>query len=137
MGVAASRTDDPRPLRASTEPVCTRTIRVPARLDGTYRRPRAQVRVSVAPGGEALAAALADAGVCASVEDDAAHAASSKSAYDVVAPDALRARAAGFPLAQQFASLYLPLGHVKSTASDDDAFLEQFSASAKWLRVAE
>lgn len=125
----------------------------PARLDGTSlhtddprprapRRnisssPRAQVRVSVAPGGEALAAALADAGVCASVEDDAAHAASSKSAYDVVAPDALRARAAGFPLAQQFASLYLPLGHVKSTASDDDAFLEQFSASAKWLRVAE
>mmetsp|Transcript_6582 Transcript_6582/g.20739 ORF Transcript_6582/g.20739 Transcript_6582/m.20739 type:complete len:691 (+) Transcript_6582:238-2310(+) len=53
---------------------------------------RDQVRVSVAPGGEALAAALADTGVCASVEDDAAHAASSKSAYDVVAPDALRAR---------------------------------------------
>ena len=39
-----------------------------------------------------------------------------------------------FPLAQQFVSRLLPLGHAKSARSDDAHFLATFEASPKWLR---
>jgi len=38
------------------------------------------------------------------------------------------------PLAAHFVSRLLPFGHVKSSAGGDDAFLEVFEASEKWLR---
>lgn len=40
------------------------------------------------------------------------------------------------PLVAHFVSTLLPMGHIKSTLSDDAAFLEAFSASDKWLRLA-
>mmetsp|Transcript_74875 Transcript_74875/g.216450 ORF Transcript_74875/g.216450 Transcript_74875/m.216450 type:complete len:710 (-) Transcript_74875:383-2512(-) len=41
-----------------------------------------------------------------------------------------------FPLAAHFVSRLFPMGHVKSTLSDDVPFLEAFSGSPKWLRMA-
>ncbi len=59
--------------------------------------------------------------------------------FNVVTGDALFETAGGtldFMLAQQFISRLFPLGHIKSTASNDAAFLEAFRASPKWLRLA-
>jgi len=41
-----------------------------------------------------------------------------------------------YPLAAHFVSKLLPMGHVKSTKGDDEAFVELFAASPKWLRMA-
>jgi len=47
-----------------------------------------------------------------------------------------RAATPEFPLVAHFISTLLPMGHIKSTLSNDTAFVEAFSASSKWLRVA-
>ena len=57
--------------------------------------------------------------------------------YDVVSGADLRDRYSTYPLAQQFASLYLTVGHAKSTLAKDEAFVAAFAASPKWLRVVE
>ena len=41
-----------------------------------------------------------------------------------------------FPLLGQFVSLYLPLGHIKSTMQNDDEFINYFGRSEKWLKMA-
>jgi hypothetical protein len=41
-----------------------------------------------------------------------------------------------FPLAGQFCSLYLGVGHVKSTRTGDEKFLDTFKGSSKWLQMA-
>lgn len=41
-----------------------------------------------------------------------------------------------FPLVAHFTSRLFPMGHVKSTLSDDKAFLARFADSPKWLRLA-
>ena len=35
---------------------------------------------------------------------------------------------------RHFVSLNFPLGHIKSTMSNDQEFLDHFEQSAKWLR---
>ncbi|CAD7932536.1 unnamed protein product [Amoebophrya sp. A25] len=40
-----------------------------------------------------------------------------------------------FMLAQQFISRLLPLGHVKSTSTNDEKFYAAFATSEKWLRM--
>ena len=94
---------------------------------------RDQLVVSVEKGGEALADALSSCGVDAKVE------ASFEAAryYDAVSGADLRDRYCTYPLAQQFVSLYLTVGHAKSTLAKDEAFVEAFAASPKWLRVVE
>ena len=94
---------------------------------------RDQLVVSVEAGGEALVEVLSRCGVDARVEAsfDAA------TYYDAVSGADLRDRFATYPLAQQFASLFLTVGHAKSTLAKDEAFVEAFAASAKWLRVVE
>ena len=63
--------------------------------------------------------------------------------YNVVPPEALADNnntngvLEAFPLAQQFVSLYLPMGHIKSVRSDDEPFLKYFAASGKWLRLRD
>ena len=94
---------------------------------------RDQLGVSIEAGGEALAEVLSSCGVDARVEAsfDAA------TYYDAVSGADLRDRYCTYPLAQQFASLYLTVGHAKSTLAKDEAFVEAFSSSPKWLRVVE
>jgi hypothetical protein len=40
-----------------------------------------------------------------------------------------------YPLAAQWISLWFPLGHIKSTKSNDQHFLNLFKTNNKWLRV--
>merc|ERR1712085_132299 len=42
-----------------------------------------------------------------------------------------------FCLAQQFISKLFPMGHVKSTNTDDERFVATFARSRKWLRIRE
>ena len=94
---------------------------------------RDQLVVSVEAGGEALAEVLSRCGVAARVEESF----EAETYYDAVSGADLRDRYCTYPLAQQFASLYLTVGHAKSTLAKDEAFVAAFSSSAKWLRVVE
>ena len=40
-----------------------------------------------------------------------------------------------FPMVANFVSLYLPMGHIKSTKSEDMEFIAKFRASGKWLQL--
>ncbi|KAL9182185.1 hypothetical protein ACHAXT_012837 [Thalassiosira profunda] len=40
-----------------------------------------------------------------------------------------------FAMPGQFTSLYLPMGHIKSTMKNDEEFVKYFSQSEKWLKV--
>ncbi|KAL3772360.1 hypothetical protein ACHAW5_010362 [Stephanodiscus triporus] len=41
-----------------------------------------------------------------------------------------------FKMLGQFVSLYLPLGHIKSTRKNDEEFVKYFGQSEKWLKMA-
>lgn len=45
-------------------------------------------------------------------------------------------RLTSYALAGHFISLFMPLGHVKSTKSQDEEFVEKFNQSAKWLKLS-
>ena len=94
---------------------------------------RDQLVVSVEAGGEALVEVLSRCGVDARVEASF----EADAYYDVVSGADLRDRYRTYPLAQQFVSLYLTVGHAKSTLAKDEAFAAAFAASPKWLRVVE
>jgi hypothetical protein len=42
-----------------------------------------------------------------------------------------------YPMPGQFVSLYLPMGHIKSTMKNDEEFVKYFSQSGKWLKMAQ
>jgi len=42
----------------------------------------------------------------------------------------------GYPMPGQFVSLYLPMGHIKSTMKNDEEFVKYFGQSGKWLKMA-
>ncbi|KAL3761781.1 hypothetical protein ACHAWU_001297 [Discostella pseudostelligera] len=57
--------------------------------------------------------------------------------YNVVRVEASDDSKVGpFPLPGQFVSLYLPMGHIKSTMADDEEFVKYFGKSEKWLKMA-
>lgn len=41
-----------------------------------------------------------------------------------------------YPLVSHFTMTLVAFGHIKSTKSDDESFVSQYSQSAKWLRIA-
>jgi hypothetical protein len=102
-------------------------------------------RISVDPSNAALRAVLdgwADLGIAVDVQDEAAFAkACNEPVYNIVPASAMADNnntdgdLEKFPLVQQFTSLYFPMGHIKSTRSDDETFVAFFSASEKWLKV--
>ena len=53
--------------------------------------------------------------------------------YNVI--HAAAAAPANLPLAGQFVSTLFCVGHVKSTASDDESFFDEFTPSQKWLQM--
>ena len=102
---------------------------------------RNQVELSIDPNDQSLLAALkgieADKSVAIKIEHSDEHA---KRMVDEATHyyNVININAGGlseFPMAGQFISLYFPLGHIKSTMVDDEAFVEHFKKSSKWLKV--
>ena len=95
-----------------------------------------QLRLSVPASNSTLLTALDAAGLGASVvrEDAAAFDArvAAESPYNVISPTM-----ADFPMVGQFVSLLLCVGHIKSVKPNDQAFIDAFSASSKWLAIRQ
>eukprot|EP01062_Namystynia_karyoxenos_P077737 TRINITY_DN7883_c0_g1_i1.p1 TRINITY_DN7883_c0_g1~~TRINITY_DN7883_c0_g1_i1.p1 ORF type:complete len:725 (+),score=264.83 TRINITY_DN7883_c0_g1_i1:84-2258(+) len=96
--------------------------------------------VSVDPQHPAAAALQGDAALKGRVaaEDDAAYAKRAAAAFNAVNPDGATpgAEPTPYPLAAQWVSILLPLGHVKSVRQGDTDFFEHFKRAEKWLRLA-
>lgn len=98
---------------------------------------RDQMEFSVDPANKDIIALCDKHGLSYTTNDDESFAEKSKKfttrdIFNVVTISGGRLRE--FPMVGQFVSLYFPLGHIKSTMSDDDEFvmkLEQLSK--KWL----
>ena len=94
--------------------------------------------LEVALGGDA-----ADAALVACDEDDAAFTARIASVQPWNVVDAGKAEWAtlspprAFPMVGHFTTVLFPFGHVKSSKSNDTAFVAAFAASPKWLRIRE
>jgi hypothetical protein len=100
-----------------------------------------QFEVSVDPANAGLVSTLQGLGVAVVVESDAEIAARGafEQSFNYIdlqsGENPLDVAAGYFPLAGQFVSTLLCVGHVKSTKSDDQAFLAAFKASDKWLKA--
>eukprot|EP00656_Telonema_subtile_P007715 TRINITY_DN13622_c0_g1_i2.p1 TRINITY_DN13622_c0_g1~~TRINITY_DN13622_c0_g1_i2.p1 ORF type:complete len:217 (+),score=77.31 TRINITY_DN13622_c0_g1_i2:129-779(+) len=102
------------------------------------------VLVSCDPANSALAAQLqAVPGLSVQLQTEQEFSAQDQADfYNVVTPDALAdnnntSTLTEFPMVAQFVSLYFPLGHVKSTRREDEAFVQLFESSDKWLKIRQ
>ena len=98
---------------------------------------RGQLEVSVTPGSEAEAVLRGVEGLMVTAESEEEWEARSgaEAHYNVItAEDGLGAET--FPLPGHFVSLYLGVGHIKSTKGEDEEFIEVFEGSEKWLKMA-
>lgn len=100
---------------------------------------RGQAELSVDPANGTLLSKLKGLGIEANVEDDAAYEGRVKKSgeagniYNAVTVEA--GGMAEYPMVGQFVSLCFPLGHIKSTMSGDEEFVEYFMKSEKWLKL--
>jgi len=97
---------------------------------------RDQVELSIDPANEALVSLCTKHGLTFTTETDDAFAsqdlAASADVFNVV--PVTDQQTTSFPMAGQFTSLYLPLGHIKSTMPNDEEFHTKLSQlSNKWL----
>jgi len=94
-----------------------------------------QVFVSIHPENPKLASLLGDDTLMSiQTEEEYAQYKSSADAYNVVEePEPMKT----FPMVGNFVSLYMPLGHIKSTKPGDEEFVAALSKSDKWLRFIE
>jgi hypothetical protein len=92
-----------------------------------------QLEVSVHPKNQSVIKALEGSGVSTVIEEDfdIRYEKEIDEWYNVVRVETMGDE---YPLAAQWISLYFPLGHIKSTKSNDREFIELFQNSQKWLR---
>merc|ERR1712028_47641 len=98
------------------------------------------VTVSCDPTNKTLQEQLQAHSINFELQSDAQFDKSSSDAYNVVTPDALAdnnntGALEKFPMVGQFMTLYMPVGHIKSTTVNDGEFVDFFSASDKWLQL--
>uniref|UniRef100_A0A7S2I1C9 Uncharacterized protein n=1 Tax=Helicotheca tamesis TaxID=374047 RepID=A0A7S2I1C9_9STRA len=113
---------------------------VPIFLPFYVTNAREQVELSIDPENEELLKALQKLGVDDAVKfivEDASDfedkiRSNASNYYNVVE---VKDQFQQFPLVGQFMSLYFPLGHIKSTMSNDDEFVSFFEKSEKWLKL--
>jgi hypothetical protein len=94
------------------------------------------VQFSVAPANAELAEVLE--GVGASVDNDSEIDFESRiraeNPFNVIVPEVA---AGGFPMAGQFISTILCVGHIKSTKGNHEPFFKAFENSPKWLAMRD
>jgi hypothetical protein len=100
---------------------------------------RSQICVSVDPSNVGAIEKCKDAGLSDAlvIEDDEGFecAIGHRKPYNIIKAD--DTPPALLPLVGQFVSTLVCVGHVKSTAGDDDAFFNEFVSSSKWLTMQD
>jgi hypothetical protein len=95
---------------------------------------RSQVQLSVDPANQEMISLCQAHQLKHTVEtqDEASSRCDESNVYNTVHPDQ---PLGSFPMAGNFVSLYLPLGHIKSTQPDDKEFVLLARLSEKWLNT--
>lgn len=101
----------------------------------TTARPQLVVSVDPSLASSSAVAAMREQGLQVVTETQEAHQGTQGKYWNVVVFPRKSASDPEYPLAAHFVSRLFPMGHVKSVQADDDAFVEAFSASPKWLRL--
>lgn len=93
---------------------------------------REQMELSVDPENKSVTTVCDKLGIPVLVQSNDEFSSHSSNCLNVVR---VSGRMETYPMVGNFMSLFLPLGHIKSTMLDDEAFIEQLSQSAKWLKM--
>ena len=93
---------------------------------------RDQMELSIDPGNDAVLRACTKLGLPVLAQTEAEFSKRKKGAYNCVE---ISGPMESFPMVGNFVSLYMPLGHVKSTMLDDVDFVAKFKGSKKWLKM--
>lgn len=122
-------------IRVSTEGCMDEALQHILPFAVTNARTQLVISVDSSLAASSAVATLQKQSVQVVIESQAAYQASEAKYWNVVSLPRRAAADPQYPLAAHFVSRLFPMGHIKSVSSDDQAFLEAFSASPKWLRL--